>query len=223
MKEYDLFSSIGELDEKLLRRYGQEPTPTPQRRRWIRQLLTHGLLLLLVLGLIAGLMLWQRPANMDAPHVDSESRLVSVPISQSSLSFDAAMESLEKYYQSYSVGLEKEAQYGDEFLQLRCMVFAITSPLSASDVLSDYALMLGSALKDRGYLNAAWGPSVLIQYPEGYGEIWFVINPGREKLLSEYYCVFFSLEDGHIIDIRHNINKWGDYEQIPPRSIFSQK
>ena len=57
MREFDLFSSIGELDEKLLRRYGQEPTPTPQRRAWLRQLLTHGLLLLLVLGLIAGLYL----------------------------------------------------------------------------------------------------------------------------------------------------------------------
>ena len=51
MKEYDLFSSIGELDEKLLRRYGQESAPTPQRRRWIRQLLTHAILLLLILGL----------------------------------------------------------------------------------------------------------------------------------------------------------------------------
>ena len=63
MKEYDLFSSIGELDEKLLRRYGQEPTPTPQRRRWIRQLLTHAILLLLILGLIAWLLFCRRPAE----------------------------------------------------------------------------------------------------------------------------------------------------------------
>lgn len=65
MKEYDLFSSIGELDEKLLRRYGQEPTPTPQRRRWIRQLLTHAILLLLILGLIAWLLFCRRPAGQE--------------------------------------------------------------------------------------------------------------------------------------------------------------
>ena len=63
MKEYDLFSSIGELDEKLLRRYGQESAPTPQRRRWIRQLLTHAILLLLILGLIAWLLFCRRPAE----------------------------------------------------------------------------------------------------------------------------------------------------------------
>lgn len=65
MKEYDLFSSIGELDEKLLRRYGQESAPTPQRRRWIRQLLTHAILLLLILGLIAWLLLGRRPVNQE--------------------------------------------------------------------------------------------------------------------------------------------------------------
>ena len=74
MKEYDLFSSIGELDEKLLRRYGQESTPTPQRRRWIRQLLTHAILLLLILGLIACLLFWHRPAEpeSDTPREEPE-------------------------------------------------------------------------------------------------------------------------------------------------------
>ena len=74
MKEYELFSSIGELDEKLLRRYGQESTPTPQRRRWIRQLLTHAILLLLILGLIAWLLFCRRPAEpeSDTPREEPE-------------------------------------------------------------------------------------------------------------------------------------------------------
>ena len=65
MKEYDLFSSIGELDEKLLRSSGPGLVPTPQRRWWIRQLLTHGILLLLILGLIAWLLFWRHPARQE--------------------------------------------------------------------------------------------------------------------------------------------------------------
>ncbi len=91
MKEYDLFQSIGELDEKLLRRYRQESAPTPQRRRWIRQLLTHAILLLLIAGLIVWLLFWRRPAEPDLnppdQAQDSSEAASSQPAAESSARF----------------------------------------------------------------------------------------------------------------------------------------
>lgn len=128
--------------------------------------------------------------------------------------FDVELDSLEAYYPGYSEGLEKDAAVENDILQLCCKAFSMITPLSTPEVVCKYANLLDAVLKKQGILGEEFTPLVQILYADGYGEIDFMKSSDRPKLLGEHYRVYFSLEDGHVISIRHIINKWGDYESL---------
>ena len=69
-------------------------------------------------------------------------------------------------------------------------------------------MALDAALKDVGYLEESWVPGGETVYSDGYGVIVFRHISNRPQSLGENYRIFFSMDDGHIIAIRHFLNGW---------------
>jgi len=136
---------------------------------------------------------------------------------QSRFSLTAALETYDSISPGYSSGIVKDTVFADETMQERCRSFAAEQPLSTPESVCKYVAELEAVLKENGYLGEKWTATSQIIYKDGCCETVFLPKSNRPQMMKDSYRVYFSLKDGHVIDIRYLVNKWGDYERIAPK------
>ncbi len=124
---------------------------------------------------------------------------------------DSLLEELNRYdktFPEYSVGIEIDAFFEDEALQTQCLSYVTEHTLSTPDDICKYSMVIDAALKSTGHLEEKWKPTVQVIYSDGYAMTTFCQLSNRPALRGERYQIYFSLDDGHIIAIRHIRNGW---------------